>query len=371
MRLLFFDNEIPYFLNDENHQLGGACVRQYAIAQGLIKLQQEVGVLTWIGASDMVQDSGGIELVEAPVKQGGYSLLKNLLPVLKSVRSYAPDIIFQKSGAFGTGFIALVAKILKIPFVYLAASDPECDGRIDKNLNKSARWSYYYGLKNAALIVCQNSYQQEHFQKRYPDKPMVLMHNPYYYKQLGPLVPCSQRRYVAWVGNFRPMKNLPEVLRVSKLFPNLIFKIAGKLGKDSDQKMKDLVEELKRQPNIEFVGYLRRSQVPEFLGRARLLLNTSLYEGFSNTFLEAMAAGTPIVTRNDIDPDHIIEQNNLGKVVTQYDDLADAIMEILDYQQCDQWSAHIRNYVVSNHDMVGQSQILLDALNKLEQVASH
>ena len=41
-------------------------------------------------------------------------------------------------------------------------------------------------------------------------------------------------------------------------------------------------------PNIKFVGFIPRNEISSFLGDAYLLLNTSFYEGFSNTFLESL-----------------------------------------------------------------------------------
>ena len=43
-----------------------------------------------------------------------------------------------------------------------------------------------------------------------------------------------------------------------------------------------------------------------------MLLCTSDFEGFSNVFLEALAVGTPVVTRRHVDPDLIVLRHTLG-----------------------------------------------------------
>ena len=43
-----------------------------------------------------------------------------------------------------------------------------------------------------------------------------------------------------------------------------------------------------------------------------MLLSTPDFEGFSNMFLEALAVGTPVMTRRQVDPDSIVERHTLG-----------------------------------------------------------
>ena len=112
---------------------------------------------------------------------------------------------------------------------------------------------------------------------------------------------------------------------MAQSLPDLQFKIAGETILDVDKNTVNAIKNLKALSNVEFIGLLARNKISEFLSKAYFLLNTSHYEGFSNTYLEAFRVGTPVITRNETDPDDIISNNELGICVKLYTDLVDII----------------------------------------------
>ena len=242
----------------------------------------------------------------------------------------------------------MFCKLLGIKFVHRIASDKDVDFR-SEIWSRWRIWSYRLGLKISDIILCQNEYQYNALRKKHNDKKLVIVPNPKVISTKLPVRSLTERQYIAWIGNFRWVKNLPALLEIAKKLSNISFKIAGMEMKDIDDLSKRTILELKKQKNIEFVGYLNKSEIPVFLSKAFVLLNTSYYEGFSNTFLEAWMAGTPLVTTINANPDDICNKNKLGKVAIDYSEIPDLIKSIINDNSYNEIAENCRSYIIKNH----------------------
>jgi glycosyltransferase involved in cell wall biosynthesis len=81
--------------------------------------------------------------------------------------------------------------------------------------------------------------------------------------------------------------------------------------------------EASRLANTRFLGRTSYQETRELFGRARVFVNTSDVEGFPNTFLQAWASGTPVVSF--FDPDGIIAREGLGQRVTSVQEMSTAV----------------------------------------------
>jgi len=71
------------------------------------------------------------------------------------------------------------------------------------------------------------------------------------------------------------------------------------LGSGPDEKkLKKLANDLSVGDKIQFLGHIEPDKIPEYLSRADIFVRASRSEGLGNSFLEAMAAGLPIIGTN-------------------------------------------------------------------------
>ena len=378
MKLLFVDFELPQLLKDAEFPGGGWAVQLRQLLIGLAQAGHHSGVLTWRGANAYVGAQSVCDLVETYDPARGIPKLKhftNFLPALYSAaRAYRPDVILQSCANVQTGTMALVARGLGIPFVHRIANDIDADGRNAQYLNSSDRIGFRYGLKNSCLVICQNSYQLEHIRRRFPVKPAGVIHNAIRIPDsVENLARRTERNYVAWLATFARRKNLPLLLEVAKSLPEVEFRIAGALpGEAAHAPTLLALDELKRLKNVTFLGYLRRDQVWEFLNGATALLSTSDFEGFSNTILESLAVGTPVVLRSNIDPDAIIGENDLGLVAHNEHDLVRCVREIcaMNADHYESVRQRCRNHVETHHTPIAAVSKLISILEPVVQRSS-
>ena len=89
-----------------------------------------------------------------------------------------------------------------------------------------------------------------------------------------------------------------DVIRALKLLPdNVRFRIYGS-GPD-EKKLKNLAHELDVESRVEFRGYIDHSELPRALSECAIFIRPSRSEGMGNSFIEAMAAGLPVIATQE------------------------------------------------------------------------
>jgi glycosyltransferase involved in cell wall biosynthesis len=75
--------------------------------------------------------------------------------------------------------------------------------------------------------------------------------------------------------------------------PNVIFRVAG--TGELEKKLRRQARELNLEDRVEFLGLVPPAEIPQQLHKADIFIRPSLSEGMGNSFIEAMAAGLPVI----------------------------------------------------------------------------
>ncbi len=85
-----------------------------------------------------------------------------------------------------------------------------------------------------------------------------------------------------------------DIIDALKYLPeNVSLKILGIGPLENDLKLK--IKNCKLEGRVEMLGFVEQSQIPIYLHNADIFIRPSLSEGMGNSFIEAMAAGLPVI----------------------------------------------------------------------------
>ena len=237
--------------------------------------------------------------------------------LLSMLRALQPEVVYQRIGCAYTAAVALHGKTHSCRTLWHVSSDSDIDPQpmsfgIRLPFLKLDRWLIDYGARRVQSVVTQTATQSRRLAERFGRSDAIQL--PNFHPSPGALTPKpALATTVCWVGNLKPLKR-PEVFielseQLSSL-PDVEFVIVG--ARQMDGPVWDaLAGAMASQPNLRYLGHLRQEEVNELLSRAHILVNTSVYEGMPNTFIQAWSRQVPVVSLC-VDPDRLLADEGLG-----------------------------------------------------------
>ena len=140
-------------------------------------------------------------------------------------------------------------------------------------------------------------------------------------------------RFVLFLGNTDPKKNLPNVMKALGIIEKrgkLDFKLVlPDFGKDHLYNILKAQNNERLMEHIMLTGYIPNKELPNLYRLAEIFLYPSLRESFGIPILEAMACGTPVITSNTSAMPEVAGEGALMIDPFKAEQIADTILQLL------------------------------------------
>lgn len=305
-----------------------------------------------------------------------YGYFFDAIRLYRALRKLRPDVVYQQVGCAHTGIAAYYARRHGASMMWRVSSDRSLmPGRIPwwKIHQRIERAFLEYGIRKAHIISTQTKWQQARLAEHYGRRDAEVIRN------FHPMLPRPKgntpRRTVVWIANLKPLKNPHAFVRLAASFgsgadargADVRFVMIG-AAMLNDQWTKELLSAVDSVPNLEYRGARSQEEVNEALREARVLVNTSDYEGFSNTFIQAWMLEVPVVSLH-VNPDGLLSEHGLGFVARTEAQLQRDVQRLI---EDDRLAADIggrcRDYALRNHSIENADRVA--ALLGLERKAT-
>lgn len=181
----------------------------------------------------------------------------------------------------------------------------------DDSVERHKQIGYFTHLaRRAQRVICVSAHTRSDFHKHFefaPDRAHVVhlgvdqrfsRARPERSHELRQRY-CGGEPYLLFLGYFRPNKNLERLIQAYARCPmqrQYRLLIGGSLPPADKANLQKLARALGIAERISVSGYLDEADLPDLYAGASGFMFPSLYEGFGLPILEAMAAGTPVLT---------------------------------------------------------------------------
>jgi len=348
--------------NHISAKIGGAQYQAELIAQALYETGEYfVYVLTrWSApgfsssAYQLVNFSNGL------TRRGRF--LMDLPGLYRALKRIGPDIIYQRVGCTFTGLVAYYSERHPCTSVWHVASDRDVNSGLNVHhagiLHRIERKIFEYGLRNVDRVVVQTYDQARMLQENYGRKADGLVRN---FHPL-PETPVSkpQVKYVVWIGNLKKLKCPDLFIGLAEALADMDgvrFIMIGLPANDAAWQ-EQMEGRIGRAGNLDYVGPKTAAEVHSYLEDAALLVNTSIWEGFSNTFIEAWMRCVPVITL-DVNPDNLLYEHGIGECTKNVDSLVRTVRSyLLDNNLRAESARKARRFAEENHSMKNADRLM-------------
>ncbi len=276
-----------------------------------------------------------------------------------------PDVIYQRVGCGHTGLAAHYARRNGCRLIWHVAHDDEVTpGKFPGAAHALYRFlekrSIEYAIRHAGHIVAQTAQQAELLRAHYGRQVDAVVPNfhPAPTETLDKRGPPT----VLWVANLKPWKRPETFVQLAEALRDLPwarFVMVGARAKARNLRRWDaaLMERIRRSPNLEYLGPKSQDEVNALLAKAHVFVNTSLNEGFANTFIQAWMRRVPVVSRH-VNPDGVLEREGIGIHARSDEELGQSVRDLLeDPARRASYGQRAQKYALRNHSLANARMI--------------
>jgi glycosyltransferase involved in cell wall biosynthesis len=335
--------------------IGGAEVQQSILARALAHAGYRVSMICLDFGQPQRAVVDGVTVYKSHRPEGGVPVLRFIHPRMtlmwQAMRAANADIYYQRCSAMLTSLVAEFCRRYGKRSIYAGASDTDfMPGRQEIRYWRD-RWLFERGLARVDRLVVQNATQQKACRANYGREATLI---PSCYERPRNTLPGGGTS-VLWVATLHEYKRAELFLELARRLPHRQFVLVGGPPFE-DSRDSGYFEEIRAAaqalPNVEFTGFLPLARVETYFDQARVLVNTSVYEGMPNTFLQAWSRGVPTVAF--VDTGATLGGTPLYKVATSLEQAEAEIERLLaDQPYWANASARAREYFERTHSCTG------------------
>lgn len=296
-----------------------------------------------------------------------HKLLKILL-LVKTLLFQPSDIFITKTASEFPGWMVLVCKWIRGKKVlFRLGSDQDTELSYWKERSRRLFYLYRLGLCHCDQILCQSQAQKQQLYQKCRLDALVI-------KNVFPLIsgPSQKKKYVLWVSRCMALKRPLLFVELARRNPQEDFVMIMPSNRESrvyageqiSALASQVAEEARQLPNLTLINYVPFDEIQSFYNNAKLFVNTSEFEGFPNSFIQACLGRTGVLSLK-VDPDGFITKNNLGLCCNDDFEKAVSFVKSLTEPKVAEYGNHAFEYVRKNHDI---SEIASHYIRLFEQL---
>jgi glycosyltransferase involved in cell wall biosynthesis len=309
----------------------------------------EISVLTGDYDQEEVEYYAGI-LVFRGQFESNKTLMQRILrrksPLQEILDKIDADIYMAGAADSLAKSVAEYCVARKKAFIYRITHQRDCDGTFIHG--DTAGQDFRWALHHADSIICQSE-EQKRLLRRTEKLTAGIIPNTL---TMAPLSD-TLRTDVLWIGEAAEWKQPELFYRLALTIPHQSFTL---LTRPNDQEyFEKLVSKTRDIPNLGFENSVPYQEWTDYLKRAKLVVNTSRFDGFPFSFTQAFAYGAPVVSLN-LNPDEILDKHKIGLCAQGSEvRLAQGVLDLISYpRQWQNMSANALKYAqqVQNPEMI-------------------
>jgi glycosyltransferase involved in cell wall biosynthesis len=249
-----------------------------------------------------------------------------------------PSLVISRAKVPELKYLQLLSKIFGFKLVHMLASDD--DVTPEQNGNKT---KFQNSLQTVDFVIAQNTIQKELYNEHFRNTDIPIIPN-IWESNIRDTVLNEKYYDFIWVANFVKNKRPLWFIELAKSLPQYKFAM---IGSAFDASLHAECEKLAEQLlNLNLLGYKSLFEVNSYVNQSRVLVCTSIIEGFPNTFLQALSVNVPLLST--VDPSGIIVNFQIGEFCENLETmkLKAAFMLNNDYAK---YAANISEYFQRKH----------------------